>query len=131
MLIFTLSLLLITFSETSAIDKETEILSEIETANEETQSLADDLTDLLTKIEKDGDDFLADENLYNEIVDKIQQLAEATEEENLIKLTETVKNSRIEEEQLQNSVENLQRLAERHENGEQIADILKIATTET
>ena len=39
-----------------------------------------------------------DENIFHEIVEKIQDLAEATEEENLIKLAETVKNKRMKEE---------------------------------
>ena len=139
MLHFIISVCLITCSATSAIDKETAILSDIESANAETQNLAEDLTDLLEKIEQEGDNVYADENLYHEIVEKIQELAEATEEENVIKLTETVKNKRIKEEELQNSVENLQRLAEKLEKvskstnnaiekGQQMTEILDIAT---
>ena len=38
---------------------------------------------------------VVDENIFHEIVEKIQDLAEATEEENSIKLAETVKNKII------------------------------------
>ena len=90
------------------ISASTDIRTEIET-------LADDLNDLLTSIESlDKGDF-ADENIFHEIVDKIQDLAEATEEENLIKLAETVKNKRMKEEQLQSSLLNLETLSEQLE----------------
>ena len=105
MLFLLASALLVAIAATSADDQKTEIHTEIET-------LADDLNDLLKTIESlDKGDF-ADENIFHEIVDKIQDLAEATEEENLIKLAETVKNKRMKEEQLQSSLVNLETLSD-------------------
>merc|ERR1712142_157269 len=103
----------------------------------EIETLADDLNDLLTSIESlDKGDF-ADENIFHEIVDKIQDLAEATEEENLIKLAETVKNKRMKEEQLQSSLLNLQTLSEQlekitgstdNDKDSKMAEIVEIVT---
>ena len=103
----------------------------------EIESLADDLNDLLKTIESlDKGDF-ADENIFHEIVDKIQDLAEATEEENLIKLAETVKNKRMKEEQLQSSLLNLETLSEQlelitgsndNDKDSKMAEIVEIAT---
>ena len=103
----------------------------------EIETLADDLNDLLKTIESlDQGDF-ADENIFHEIVDKIQDLAEATEEENLIKLAETVKNKRMKEEQLQSSLLNLETLSEQlqkitgsndNDKDSKMAEIVEIAT---
>ena len=103
----------------------------------EIETLADNLNDLLKTIESfDKGDF-ADENIFHEIVDKIQDLAEASEEENLIKLAETVKNKRIKEEQLQSSLLNLENLSEQlekitgsadNDKDSKMAEIVEIAT---
>ena len=113
-------------------DLNIEIRSEIET-------LADDLNDLLTTIESLDEGDAADEKYFHDIVEKIQELAEATEEENLIKLAETVKNKRMKEEELQSSLVNLEALSEELEkisdssanNGEkdsQIAEMIEMVT---
>merc|ERR1712025_305374 len=54
---------------------------------------------------------------------RIQEIGEATEEENYIRLTETVKQRRREEVELQASIENLQHLAEELE-GISVADTI-------
>ena len=99
----------------TSLEDKSEIVNEIDLANNEAKVLADELTDMLTRIEMEGEDIFQDEELYKEIVEKIKDLAEATEEENLIKLTETVKDRRIKEEEFQNSVANLQQLADKLE----------------
>merc|ERR1711892_214653 len=103
------------FSAVNALDDKPEILSEIDIANNKAKSLAEDLTDLLNRFEIEGEDMFQNEELYKEIVDKIQDLAEATEEDNLITLAKTVKDKRIKEEEFQNSVANLQQLANKLE----------------
>merc|ERR1711892_675199 len=103
------------FSAVNALDDNPEILSEIEIVNNEAKSLAEDLTDLLKRFEIEGEEMFQNEELYKEIIDKIQELAEATEEDNLITLAKTVKDRRIKEEEFQNSVANLQQLANKLE----------------
>eukprot|EP00091_Calanus_sinicus_P014024 TRINITY_DN31360_c0_g1_i1.p1 TRINITY_DN31360_c0_g1~~TRINITY_DN31360_c0_g1_i1.p1 ORF type:complete len:136 (-),score=50.26 TRINITY_DN31360_c0_g1_i1:66-449(-) len=82
---------------------------------------------------------MGDENIFHEIVEKIQDLAEATEEENLIKLAETVKHKRMKEEQLQSSLLNLETLSDElakitvsadnaNDKDSKMAEILEIAT---
>merc|ERR1712106_1066100 len=95
---------LVLFSAASALEAESEIISEINVANQEANNLAEDLTDLPARFETEGEEAFQNEEMYKDIVDKIQELAEATEEDNLIKLTETVKDRRIKEEEFQNSV---------------------------
>merc|ERR1711982_118828 len=89
--------------------------SEIGSISNEAKNLADDMTELLKKVEKEGAEIFQNEDLYKELVDKIEDLAQATEEENLIKLTETVKDRRIQEEEFQDSLSNLQYLADKLE----------------
>ena len=135
---FLFSVLVSTCVVTSLEDKY-EIVNEIDLANNEAKVLADELTDMLTRIEIEGEDIFQDEELYKEIVEKIKDLAEATEEENLIKLTETVKDRRIKKEEFQNSVANLQQLADKlekaslssnskHEKDSERVKILETAT---
>merc|ERR1712106_596580 len=106
---------LVLFSAASALEDESEIISEINAANQKAKNLAEDLTDLLARFETEGEEAFQNEEMYKDMVDKIQELAEATEEDNLIKLTETIKDRRIKEEEFQNSVENLQQLADKLE----------------
>ena len=89
--------------------------SEIDSISNEAKNLAEDMTELLKKVEKEGAEIFQNEDLYKELVDKIEDLAQATEEENLIKLTETVKDRRIQEEEFQDSLSNLQYLADKLE----------------
>merc|ERR1711913_145355 len=107
-------LLLSLHSVVYALEDEDDIISEIDIVNE-AKNLADEMSSLLKKIEVDGEETFENEELYMEIVDKIEALAQATEEENLIKLTETVKDRRIQEEEYQNSLINLQHLADKLE----------------
>merc|ERR1712243_419648 len=72
--------------------------SEIDSISNEAKNLAEDMTELLKRVEKEGAEIFQNEALYKELVDKIEDLALATEEENLINLTETVKDRRIQEE---------------------------------
>ena len=74
------------------------IKSEIDSVNNEAKSLADNMNNLLGRIAEEDKEIFQNEDLYKELVDKIEDLALATEEENLIKLTETVKDRRIQEE---------------------------------
>merc|ERR1712013_216794 len=89
--------------------------SEIDSISNEAKNLAEDMTELLKKVEKEGAEIFQNEDLYKELVDKIEDFAQATEEENLIKLTETVKDRRIQEEEFQDSLSNLQYLADKLE----------------
>merc|ERR1712243_410272 len=99
----------------NALEGRSNFKSEIDSISNEAKNLAEDMTELLKKVEKEGADILQNEDLYKELVDKIEDLAQATEEENLIKLTETVKDRRIQEEEFQNSLSNLQFLADKLE----------------
>ena len=85
--------------------------SDLEEASQESQVLAEELQRLLTRLEEERD-LETDEEVLRDIVTRIQEIGEATEEENYIRLTETVKQKRREEEQLQASIKNLQRLRE-------------------
>ena len=85
--------------------------SDLEEASQESQVLAGELQRLLTRLEEERD-LETDEEVLRDIVTRIQEIGEATEEENYIRLTETVKQKRREEEELQASIKNLQRLRE-------------------
>ena len=85
--------------------------SDLEEASQESQVLAEELQRLHTRLEEERD-LETDEEVLRDIVTRIQEIGEATEEENYIRLTETVKQKRREEEQLQASIKNLQRLRE-------------------
>ena len=85
--------------------------SDLEEASQESQVLAEELQRLLTRLEEERD-LETDEEVLRDIVTRIQEIGEATEEENYIRLTETVKQKRKEEEELQASIKNLQRLRE-------------------
>merc|ERR1712243_234567 len=98
-----------------AYEDKIDIKGEIDVVNNEAENLADEMTELLKKIEIEGEEIFQNEELYKELVDKIEDLAKATEEENLIKLSETVKDRRIQEEKYQNRLTNLQYLAEKLE----------------
>merc|ERR1712058_155418 len=98
-----------------AYEDRIDIKGEIDVVNNEAENLADEMTELLKKIEIEGEEIFQNEELYTELVDKIEELAKATEEENLIKLSETVKDRRIQEEKYQNRLTNLQYLAEKLE----------------
>merc|ERR1711872_33284 len=98
-----------------AYEDKIDIKGEIDVVNNEAENLADEMTELLKKIEIEGEEIFQNEELYKELVDKIEELAKATEEENLIKLSETVKDRRIQEEKYQNRLTNLQYLAEKLE----------------
>merc|ERR1712098_510513 len=130
MAVFVLFALLATVSVNAASKENSAIHTEIEV-------LADNLNDLLKKIESVGEGSVADEDIFHEIVEKIQDLAEATEEENLIKLAETVKNKRMKEEQLQSSLLNLETLSEQlekitgstdNDKDSKMAEIVEIVT---
>merc|ERR1712243_397837 len=82
----------------NAIKDRINIKSEIDSVNNEAKSLADNMNKLLGRIAEEDKEIFQNEDLYKELVDKIEDLALATEEENLIKLTETVKDRRIQEE---------------------------------
>ena len=64
----------------------------------------------MARLEADSGDSLVTEEVVGEIVTRIQEIGEAAEEDNLINLSRTVKTRRREEEQLQESIESLQRL---------------------
>merc|ERR1712002_490727 len=98
-----------------AYEDKIDIKGEIDVVNNEAENLADEMTELLKKIEIEGEEIFQNGDLYKKLVDKIEELAQATEEENLIKLTETVKDRRIQEEKYQNSLTNLQYLADKLE----------------
>merc|ERR1712168_1222700 len=115
-MIIVLSLIFLSFASFgNAVEDRTNIKSEINSVNNEVKSLSDEMNVLLERIEKDGEKIFQNEDLYKELVDKIEELAQALEEENLIKLTETVKDKRIQEEEYQKSLTNLQYLADKLE----------------
>merc|ERR1719312_619067 len=99
----------------NALEEKDNIKSEIHSANNEAKNLAEEMNELLKRVEKEDKENFQNEDLYKELVGKIEDLALATEEENLIKLTETVKSRRIQEEEYQNSLSNLQYLADKLE----------------
>ena len=85
------------------------MISQLEAASLESQVLAEELSHLLDRIEV-NQDLVANQEILHEIVDRIQEIGEATEEDNFIKLSETVKHKRKEEEQLHESINNLENL---------------------
>ena len=85
------------------------MISQLEAASLESQVLAEELSHLLDRIEV-NQDLVANQEILHEIVDRIQEIGEATEEDNFIKLSETVKHKRKEEEQLHESINNLEKL---------------------
>ena len=87
------------------------MVSDLEEASLESRVLAEELQGLLTRLEEERG-LETDEEVLRDIVTRIQEIGEATEEENYIKLTETVKQRRREEVELQASIKNLQHLAE-------------------
>merc|ERR1712212_666883 len=102
MITFLSHIFLLLASFGNAMEDRTNIKSEIDSVNNEVKNLSDEMNVLLERIEKDGEEIFQNEDLYKKLVDKIEELAQATEEENLIKLTETVKDRRIQEEEYQN-----------------------------
>merc|ERR1712106_608542 len=100
-------------------DPADEILrSEIESAAKESRALADELAAMLARLEAGedrkeaveaavvGDNKKVKEAL-TEMVDKIEELAKASEVSNLSKLTGAVENERIREDELKNTLEEL------------------------
>ena len=87
------------------------MVSDLEEASFESRVLAEELQGLLTRLEEERG-LETDEEVLRDIVTRIQEIGEATEEENYIRLTETVKQRRREEVELQASIKNLQHLAE-------------------
>merc|ERR1711955_33277 len=84
---------------------------ELEAVSRETQDLANELSELLARVESNKE-LAADENVFREIIDRIQEIGEATEEENLIELSKTVKKKRQEEQLLYDSIKKLEKLEE-------------------
>merc|ERR1719233_1813006 len=110
-----LSLIFLSLGSFGNAEDRTNIKSEINSFHNEANNLANDMTELLKRVEKEGEEIFQNEDLYKELVDKIEELAQALEEENMIKLTETVRDKRIQEEKYQNSLTNLQYLADKLE----------------
>ena len=73
------------------------------------KDLADELSELMARVEG-NDNVVVDQNIFREIIDRIQEIGEATEEENLIELSKTVKKKRQEEQLLFDSIKNLEKL---------------------
>ena len=86
------------------------MMSQLQAANLESQHLAEELSQLLARIESNNGDIEVEESVVQEIVERIQEIGEATEEDNLIRLSETVKQKRREEELLQESINKLDSL---------------------
>ena len=86
--------------------------AEIDQADTESRELAEELAGLLEVLEmvQVNKKVTLAENIYTDIVLRIQQIAGATEQENLIKLSETVKAKRMEEEELREYKDQLQHL---------------------
>jgi len=82
---------------------------ELEAISRESQDLADELSELMARVEG-NDNVVVDQNIFREIIDRIQEIGEATEEENLIELSKTVKKKRQEEQLLFDSIKNLEKL---------------------
>ena len=83
------------------------MMSQLQAANLESQHLAQELSQLLARIESNNGDIEVEESVVQEIVERIQEIGEATEEDNLIRLSETVKQKRREEVLLQESINKL------------------------
>merc|ERR1711970_984805 len=66
----------------NAVEDRTNIKSEIDSVNNEVKNLSDEMNVLLERIEKDGEEIFQNEDLYKKLVDKIEELAQATEYEN-------------------------------------------------
>ena len=98
------------------------MVSDLAEASLESQVLAEELQRLLARLEEESG-LETDEEVLRDIVARIQEIGEATEEENYIRLTETVKQKRREEEELQVSIKNLQHLREQLE-GINVADTI-------
>ena len=99
-----------------------QMVSDLAEASFESQVLAEELQRLLARLEEESG-LETDEEVLRDIVARIQEIGEATEEENYIRLTETVKQKRREEEELQVSIKNLQHLREQLE-GINVADTI-------
>ena len=99
-----------------------QMVSDLAEASLESQVLAEELQRLLARLEEESG-LETDEEVLRDIVARIQEIGEATEEENYIRLTETVKQKRREEEELQVSIKNLQHLRKQLE-GINVADTI-------
>ena len=89
--------------------------AEIEQASTESRELTEELSELLDLLQSNKK-ITVEENIFADILLRIQQIAEATEQENLIRLSETVKGKRMEEEELTRSIDDLQNLSSLLEN---------------
>ena len=89
--------------------------AEIEQASTESRELTEELSELLDLLQSNKK-ITVEENIFADILLRIQQIAEATEQENLIRLSETVKGKRMEEEELTRSINDLQNLSSLLEN---------------
>ena len=92
----------------------------------------------MARLEADSGDSSVTEEVVGEIVTRIQEIGEATEEDNLINLSRTVKTRRREEEQLQESIESLQRLGSALEGirvedkvNQKVAELRKLVSSES
>ena len=92
----------------------------------------------MARLEADAGDSSVTEEVVGEIVTRIQEIGEATEEDNLINLSRTVKTRRREEEQLQESIESLQRLGSALEGirvedkvNQKVAELRKLVSSES
>ena len=111
----------LSLAEASVLET-SKMVSDLEEASLESRVLAEKLQGLLTRLEEERG-LETDEEVLRDIVTRIQEIGEATEEENYIRLTETVKQRRREEVELQASIKNLQHLAEELE-GISVADTI-------
>ena len=114
------------------------MMSQLQAANLESQHLAEELSQLLARIESNNGDIEVEESVVQEIVERIQEIGEATEEDNLIRLSETVKQKRREEVELQASIKNLQHLREELEGinvaetiNQKVREMLKYSSGES
>ena len=92
----------------------------------------------MARLEADAGDSSVTEEVVGEIVTRIQEIGEAAEEDNLINLSRTVKTRRREEEQLQESIESLQRLGSALEGirvedkvNQKVAELRKLVSSES
>ena len=111
-------LLAVTGSLSSAQTHPTNLQAEIERASTETRELTEELSELLDLLDllQSNKKIAVAENIFADILLRIQEIAEATEQENLIRLSETVKEKRMEEEELTRSIYDLQNLSSLLEN---------------
>jgi len=107
--------------------------SEIESAAKESRALADELAAMLARLEAEDDRIEAVEaavvgdtqkvkEALTEMVDKIEELAEASEDSNLSKLAGAVKGERLNEEELRKTLEELEIVATQIEDVASSAD---------